>query len=172
MRQLSSNPTSNRAPKIGIARGAASDVCAAEIMDTLPLIVRYIRKQISRESNLPVSVTQVRVLAFLSRYPGLSLSELAEHLCVTKATASTTIERMVKAGLVDRQADPKERRCVVLQVTKSGAELYGQAHEIALESVAQVIGSLPANKLAEITKALTVLRSAFDSLDRPQSLRI
>jgi len=172
MRQLSQSTTVKSGsirpgqPQSG-TRGvrAVQELCAAEIMDTIPAIIRYIRKQISGQNTLQTSVTQVRVLAFLTRFPGSSLSEVAEHLGVTKATASATIERMVKSSLVDRAEDPKERRCVVLRATKAGKDLYSQAHRIAQDAVADVIADLPADKLAAITEALATLRAAFDDLD-------
>lgn len=67
-----------------------------------------------------LSVPQLRTLAFLNRNPGSSLSDLAEHLGVTPATASATVERLVQQDYVQRDHHPHERRKVVLELTKAG----------------------------------------------------
>lgn len=137
------------------------ELCASEVMETVPLVTRFMRSRVSHVKSAP-SIAQIRALGFLTRNPGASLSVVADHLCVTKATASATIERMVQHGLVNRSEDPKERRCVVLTITTAGAKHYQLAREVAQTAVAEVLSQLPESKLREITEGLTVLREAFN----------
>src|SRR5215470_14895794 len=118
--------------------------CAEEVMDTVPLVMRFMRAEVRRHEKTASSVTQIRVLAFLKRNPGASLSGVADHLCVTRATASATIERMVRRGLVDRSDNPNERRCIVLTATAAGEEHYRRARRVAQAAVAGKLASLPA----------------------------
>src|SRR5271169_2944547 len=69
------------------------ELCASTVVDAVPLVNRFMRSQVSKHLKSAASMAQVRTLAYLTRNPGASLSELADHLCVTKATASATIER-------------------------------------------------------------------------------
>lgn len=106
--------------------GKPSQECAARVMETIPLLMRFIRADMRTHSAECLSIPQLRSLAFLKRNPGASLSEVAEHLGVTCATASTTIERLVQRNLVQRTDHPQERRRVVLNLTEEGKQLLEQ----------------------------------------------
>ena len=103
--------------------GKPSEECAARVMETIPLLMRFIRADMRSHNADSLSIPQLRSLAFINRNPGASLSLVAEHLGVTCATASTTIERLVQRNLVERTDNPQERRRVVLNLTKEGALL-------------------------------------------------
>src|SRR5262245_66456418 len=98
------------------------ELCAREVMETVPLVMRFIRMEMRSRRAPSLSVPQFRVLTFLSRRPGAPLSGVAEHLGVTRSTASAIIERLVRRRLVSRTAHPQERRCVVLTLTPTGAQ--------------------------------------------------
>jgi len=136
-------------------------VCAIEVMETVPLIMRFIRSQMRRQGALNLSVPQFRSLTFLNRHPGASLSDLAEHLGVTRPTASATVERLVQRGLINRADDPTERRRVALTLTANGEEHLQQARELARSSVASVLAELSEAKLIEISQGLALLGEAF-----------
>lgn len=83
-----------------------SQECANRVMDTIPLVIRFIRADMRENSAASLSIPQLRSLAFLQRNPGASLSDLAEHLGVTCATASTATERLVQRNFVQRIDHP------------------------------------------------------------------
>ena len=137
------------------------EALAAEVLDTAPLVLYYIRSFVRRETKSSSSLPQVRVLAFLKRVPGSSLSELAENLGVTKATASTLVDRMVQRKLVKRGEDPNERRCVVLSLTKEGDAHLSEVRELAIAEVARILKDLPAQKLRKIHEGMALLHDVF-----------
>ncbi len=63
-------------------QGVTSAECASKVMDTVPLLMRFIRSDMRSHSAATLSIPQLRSLAFLNRNPGASLSDLAEHLGV------------------------------------------------------------------------------------------
>lgn len=79
--------------------------------------MRVLRHEMRREVGEALSVPQFRVLAFLGRNGGRSLSTVAEFIAVAAASASAMVERLVRRGLVVREGDPKERRRVRLRLT-------------------------------------------------------
>lgn len=137
------------------------ELCALEVMETVPTVMRFIRGEMRRQGAIDLSVPQFRTLTFLNRHPGASLSDLAEHLGVTRATASATVERLVRRGLVNRADDPQERRRLVLTLTVDGCEHLQQAREAARSSVAGMLAELSDAKLLQIAQGLALLREAF-----------
>ena len=74
-------------------------------------IGRLFRKRLDVFSR-PAGITgaQVRVLLNIRRHPGINQSTLASLLEVEPITAGRMIDRMVAADLVERRADPTDRR--------------------------------------------------------------
>lgn len=142
------------------------DTCASAVVDAIPPVTRFMRAEVGRQLGSPASMAQIRSLGFLMRNPGASLSALAEHLCVTRATASATIERMVQHGLVERAEDPNERRFVALTVTPSGVERFQAARQVARSAVSEILATLPESKLRTLVEGLQVLQEAFRELEQ------
>jgi len=61
------------------------------------------------------------VLAYLQRSGARTLTELAERDRVTPATMSQIVNRLARSGYVERSADPRDGRKVLLSATDIGA---------------------------------------------------
>lgn len=135
--------------------------CAAELMETIHPIMQFIRTEMRRQREPSLSVPQFRMLAFLRRHPQASLSAVAEHLGVTRATASAMTDRLVQRGLVDRAEDPQERRQVMLQLTPIGDEQLEHMRSRTRETIALLFHKLTTEELAHISTGLTILGEVF-----------
>jgi DNA-binding MarR family transcriptional regulator len=142
--------------------GADSKRCAREVVETVPLVMRFLRRQVRRRSAPSLSVPQVRALALLDREPGSGLSRLAEHLNVARPTASLIVNRLVRQGLVDRAENPHERRRRVLTLTRAGAERLKAVRAVACSVVEQVLSGGNAREIAAIEDGLDRLRVVFE----------
>ena len=142
--------------------------CVRDVMETVPVVMRFIRMEMRSRRAPSVSVPQFRVLAFLSRRPGAPLSGVAEHLGVTRSTASAIVDRLVRRKLVNRAVHPEERRSVVLTLTPAGAQHLQQARDAASARMAKVLAGLSAADLLQVTKGLTLLGSVFKEILVPR----
>ena len=91
-------------------------------METLPSEIgetaHALRKAFGRRAAaLGVTGAQWKVLFKLTVKPGLRQTELADMLDIEPITLSRIIDRLQEAGLVERQADPADRRAWRLHVT-------------------------------------------------------
>ncbi|WP_144097151.1 MarR family winged helix-turn-helix transcriptional regulator [Croceicoccus sediminis] len=93
-------------------------------------IGRLFRKRLDVFSR-PVGITgaQVRVLLNIRRNPGINQSTLASILEVEPITAGRMIDRMTAAGLVERRADPDDRRAWRIHLTDEGSRLLARMDE-------------------------------------------
>lgn len=131
-------------------------------MEAVPLVMRFIRADMRARNATDISVPQFRALAFLDRNPGASLFELAEHLGVTRATASANTERLVQRNFVNRCDHPQERRRVVLQLTEAGKEHLQKAREQTRADIAALLNSLTEEQIAQIDAGLSLLKQVFE----------
>ena len=147
------------------------ELCAAEVIESVPLVMRFLRAQMRHLGAPLLSVPQLRSLIFLNRYPGASLSEVAEHLGVTKATASAIVENLVQKGLVNRQDHPQERRRHVLTLSETGLQQLNAVREATRQSVASVLINLTNDDLLKIVEGITLLANAFKDNTNSESDR-
>lgn len=77
-----------------------------------------------------LTVSRWRVLAALHARPGSSLTKLAEITAVDRTTAMRTVEHMRRDGIVDRAADPADRRSSLLALTRKGEALFAKIFTI------------------------------------------
>ncbi|WNZ27540.1 MarR family transcriptional regulator [Leptolyngbya sp. NK1-12] len=138
-----------------------ADSTAAELMETMPIIMQFIRTEMRSQRGAELSVPQFRLMAYLSRNPDSSLSEVAEHLGVTRATASTMTDRLVQRGLVDRADDPQARRQIMLRLTPTGSSQLEAMRSTTRQRIAELLSQLSPEELAQISTGLTLLGQAF-----------
>ena len=57
---------------------------------------------------------------YFGQLPACTQAEIAEHLCVTPASISTSTKRLQKSGLLTKTTDPENLRCNRLSITEEG----------------------------------------------------
>ncbi|MBW4683499.1 MAG: MarR family transcriptional regulator [Komarekiella atlantica HA4396-MV6] len=147
------------------AKGANSQECAARVMDTVPLVMRFIRADMRVHSAAFLSIPQLRSLAYINRNPGASISELAEHLGVTCATASATTERLVQRNLVERSDHPQERRRVILKLTEDGKHHLKQSQDQTRAHISDLLKDLTEEQISNIEEGLALLKNVFEQTE-------
>ena len=113
--------------------------------------------EVAREMIQRLSALQ----AFLDRNPGACLFHVADHLGVTRPTASVIVDRLVRRGLLLRSEDPRERRRLVLTLTPKGGRHLEQARGATRSWIADVLAPLPRPALRRIEEGINLLGSAF-----------
>jgi MarR family transcriptional regulator for hemolysin len=93
----------------------------------------------------------------------LSQSELANQVGVEAATMVSTLDRLEKAGLVERVASETDRRVKHLKVTPAGQAIYDKVKARADAIRADVIGKLPPDELAQATRLLEKLQTLIEN---------
>ena len=84
-------------------------------------------------STIGLYVGQELFLVHLWQQNGLTLSEMADNLCVRPATITRMLERMEKAGLVERRKDFEDQRVSRIFLTQTGRTSREPVHRIWAE---------------------------------------
>jgi DNA-binding MarR family transcriptional regulator len=134
--------------------------CAHQVLDVVPLVMRAIRAEMRRHA-LDLSVPQFRVLTYLNRAEGASLSAVAEHNGLRRPSMSKMIDGLVARGLVTRQTCPTDRRYVTLALTARGRSALESARQATQACLAQALASLPAAERAGVARAMQALHLVF-----------
>jgi len=100
---------------------------ADRLLDVLSTATRRVRREMRRNSALELTVPQFRALRYVERHPGTDLSRLADHLGMSRSSASALVERLARAGHVERSTDPAERRRIRIELSRTGAAAVDRA---------------------------------------------
>src|SRR5690349_484829 len=121
-------------------------------METLPFEIgetaHALRKAFDRRAvGLGVTRAQWKVLFRLERQPGLRQIELADMLDIEPITLSRIVDRLEEGGLVERVADPADRRAWRLHVTARAQPLIAKLHAIADEMIAEAFAGIDPDEI-------------------------
>jgi DNA-binding MarR family transcriptional regulator len=111
-----------------------------------------------RAVSLGVTRAQWRVLAKLSRTPGLRQVDLAEHLDMEAITLCRIVDRLAEAGLVERQADPLDRRAWKLVLTPKSKPLVRKLGALADDLAAEAFGGMATEQRDAVRTMLATIR--------------
>jgi MarR family transcriptional regulator for hemolysin len=100
-------------------------------------------------------------IAAKARSP-LSQSELADKLGVEGATMVAMIDRLVKAGLVIREASTTDRRVKRVVLTVSGSKIYEKVRAEAVALRKELLANTDQKKLLIATELLEGLQGIID----------
>ena len=112
-----------------------------------------------RAGSLGVTRAQWRVLARLSRMPGLRQVELAEQLDMEAITLCRIVDRLAEAGLVERQADPADRRAWRLFLTANAKPLVKKLRALADDLAEEAFEGLDTTRRDAVRATLAAMRN-------------
>src|SRR3954451_8394974 len=121
-----------------------------------------IRKAFTRRAAaLGVTGAQWKVLLKLSMKPGLRQVELADMLDIEPITLTRILDRLQDASLIERTADPADRRAWRLHVTAKAKPLVEKLRTLASEMTAEAFAGIDRK---DIETARRVLAQARETL--------
>ena len=101
-----------------------------------------------------ISSTQLRALMVLDEVGGSNLNTLATALDVSASTASRLVDRLVAAGLADRQVPAHSRREVLLALTETGRRVVRDHDEARRAVFTEALADLPEADLRALLQGL------------------
>jgi MarR family transcriptional regulator for hemolysin len=142
-------------PKLPIKREMAFT-----IMDVARLIKTYADQ---RARQFGISRAQWAVLIRIERTEGLKQSELAEMLDLQPITLTRLLDRLANNGLIERRADPNDRRANRLYLTPAAKPLLGQLAELGADMMETVLEGLSATSIERMLKELSTVKDNLRS---------
>ena len=112
-----------------------------------------------RVKSLGVTRTQIRVLTWIYRKPGITQSELTEMIDVQKAALGRMVDRLADKGWLERRPDPKDRRVNRLHLTKEVSPLINTTRVIASEVRKLAMDGIELNQRSLFVNTLTQIKS-------------
>jgi DNA-binding MarR family transcriptional regulator len=137
-----------------------------DIAEYLPEIMRKLfggRLIVSKAWEL--TIPQLRALSIVADWPGCTMGELARGLGIRVNAATGLADRLVQHGLLERQADPADRRLVRLRLTESGRRAREACRRERRRRVKEALGHLSTAEQGQIARSLLLLHRALGAAE-------
>jgi MarR family transcriptional regulator, transcriptional regulator for hemolysin len=105
-----------------------------------------------------VTRAQWAVLARLDRFEGLKQSELAEMLDLQPITLTRLLDRLCGNGLIERRADPNDRRAKRLFLTDAARPVLEQLGALGEEVMTATLAGVSRESVENIVAQLAVVK--------------
>jgi len=142
---------------------------AFTIMDVARLLKTYADQ---RARQFGISRAQWAVLIRIDRHEGLKQSELAEMLDLQPISLTRLLDRLAENDLIERRADPNDRRANRLYLRPAAKPLLGRLAELGADMMQTVLDGLSPATVERMLKELVLvkdnLRSAIARNAHPQ----
>lgn len=129
-------------------------------------VTRLMRKHFDRRAvRFNLTRAQWRALKRLSRGEGMRQNELAEQLEMEPIAIGRVIDRLQKAGFVERRADPADRRAWRLFLTAQAHEVVDDMEQISSELFRQAQRGISAAQMKSMIDMLSRMKDNLNALD-------
>ena len=132
--------------------------------DLITVSARVVR-WVPKSTSFTLSLAAARILARLNDNGPTRISELAIAERCSQPTITNHIKRMEVSGLVDRQADPRDARAWMIELTPRGHE--------ELRALRDSLGTGLEPYLAQMTRRdLKALREGVEAMRRLMTIEV
>lgn len=133
-----------------------------DIIADIVTLARLIRTEADKRARAHgMTRAQWIILMNLERQPGLLQKELAEVLEVEPITVARLVDRLEARGMVERRADPTDRRCWRLHLTDASRPLMQEINTQIIDLADLVTTGLPDTTLRMLCESLTSMRDSL-----------
>jgi DNA-binding MarR family transcriptional regulator len=128
----------------------------------LRLVITRTARRLRQEAGTDLGPSQTVALATIERHGPLTPTELARLECIQRPTATRIVARLEDAGLVDRVADPQDRRSFTVSATARGRALMHKVRSRKNAYLARRIRRLDEDDLATLERAAAILEDLLE----------
>jgi MarR family transcriptional regulator for hemolysin len=111
-----------------------------------------------RAAQFGMTRAQWAVLVRVDRTEGLNQSELAEVLDLQPITLTRLLDKLCDSGLIERRADPADRRAKRLFLTAAAHPLLRQLGVLGEETMANTLAGVDGESVEQMVSKLAVVK--------------
>jgi DNA-binding MarR family transcriptional regulator len=136
----------------------STDADTVELLSLMFEMGRRMKSALSRDMA-PFSLLHVETLRFIGEKGAPAMREVADYLKVSAPSATDVIDGLVKGGYISRTTGAKDRRKVLLSLSKKGEALVRKMTEKRYRAFAAMVETLTAADRRELARILSVITS-------------
>jgi MarR family transcriptional regulator for hemolysin len=112
----------------------------------------------AKGAQFGITRAQWVVLARLDRFEGLKQSELAEMLDLQPISLTRLLDRLCSSGLIERRADPNDRRAKRLFLTPAARPLVTRLGDLSEELMTTALAGVGRDSVEKMIAQLAIVK--------------
>jgi len=141
---------------------------ADKVGAVLPVVMReFARRQVSELCKGKITLQQFLVIDYLHANGESMMKDSAEFMHVSTAAMTGVVERLVRAHLVERLYDPRDRRIVKVKLTHKGHDFVQRFNEQRRKMIIDIFGKISEQDRSDYLRILVQIK---DILSREKTL--
>ena len=134
-------------------------------------VARLLRRRFdSKARGLQLSRTQCQALLYLYRNEGINQRCLAQLLDVKAITLVRLIDKLQRMGLIERHADPSDRRVWRLNLTPAARAKVAEVRELGDLTRSEALAGLAPAEIEELVKTLQLVKANLLNANDPPAI--
>jgi DNA-binding MarR family transcriptional regulator len=138
-----------------------------ETLQKFRIIIGAVRQHSQAlEAACGISGAQVWVLATIAETPDITVSRLSQAISVHVSTASNLLDKLARAGLVERIRGEVDRRVVHLRLTPAGSDILARAPRPLTGLMIDALKKMPEDARIRLDAELACLVQHLNQVDQ------
>ncbi len=133
---------------------------------TFKLLIDFHQKELASNDGVPID--QFHILFAINGLEECSMVKLAEILSMDKSKVSRAVNKLVKAGFVNREINPENRRYSILTLTSHGKRIVQNINEKNNLLFENILSRLPQGNEERFIENFAVFTTAFKEILKSQ----
>lgn len=141
-----------------------NELLLKNILDILPLWNNKIVKPFKQSLQGELSLELYYCMQVLKKFEPLTMTETAQHLNMTKQTATKVVDKLYSIHFIERIADENDRRIIQIRTTDIGKNYIDKNYckdSIFLEAIME---SLNEEEMVKMNQAIETLKSLLPKI--------
>jgi len=116
-----------------------------------------------------LSPSEIHMLQSIGTYQGIKITDLAEHMSVTKGAVSQMVKKLEIKGLVVKYSGTGNEKEVLLKLTASGTIAkngHDRHHAMFIEEVRDLLGDITEDQALFLEKFLMAVERCVDDFNK------
>ena len=109
--------------------------------------------------DTPFSLSEARTIYEVATRERTTAAEIARAMSVDPAQMSRIISRLRQAGVIQLDADTRDRRQSMITLTEEGRAAFATLNEATIRRVARLVAPIEAERRASLVAALSTVRT-------------
>ena len=134
-------------------------------------LVRHMSRRLNRGEGRKkppgpdLTFSQARTIWLLHANESHTMSELADKSAVSRPAATSNVDALEKLGMIERFADPSDRRVVKVKLSQKGKKWVQEHKKRHREDMARILSKLTDRERNELADSLEKTYSILSRID-------
>ena len=141
-----------------------------ELADRLVDLIGYVNREMHAGSldewrSMGMTIPQIKSLVLLHHRGPMRMGEIADFLGSTLSATTSIVDRLVDKKLIERDADPNDRRVVICKLTRQGEIGISELWSIGRDRTTNVVARMQVEEIITLISAFEMLRGILEDMD-------